>query len=140
MKQIQQHLLGSIWLGMALVLAAQTALADVKLPTLFSDHMVLQCDAPVQVWGWAAPGEKISVEIASQKVAALANTKGEWNVTLKPLKSGAHLLLTVQGSNKLAVHDVLVGEVWLGSGQSNMGLNVKEANHFGHEKTSANFR
>ena len=123
---------------MALVLAVPTAHADVKLPALFSDHMVLQCDAPVPVWGWAASGEKLSVEIASQKVAALADAKGEWNVTLEPFKSGAHLILTVQGANKLVVHDVLAGEVWLGSGQSNMGLNVKEANNFDMEMTVAN--
>jgi sialate O-acetylesterase len=139
MKQIQQLILGLFWLGMALVLTVPTALADVKLPALFSAHMVLQCDAPVSVWGWSAPGEKISVEIADQKVAALADAKGVWNVTLKPLKSGAHLTLTVQGANKLVVHDVLAGEVWLGSGQSNMGLAVKEANNFDAEKAAADF-
>jgi sialate O-acetylesterase len=123
--------------GLLLMLAALPVLGDVKLPALISDHMVLQADEPVPVWGWAAPGEKISVEIGAQKITTQASTNGEWRVELKPLKTGAHPTLTVQGNNKLVVKDVLAGEVWLGSGQSNMGLQVKGANNFQTEKAAA---
>ncbi|MEI6074860.1 MAG: sialate O-acetylesterase [Verrucomicrobiota bacterium] len=125
-------------LALALTLAVQTTFAEVKLPALFSDHMVLQSGERVPVWGWAKPGEKVSVEIGGQKLVTVAGAAGKWRVQLGPLKAGAALTLTVQGVNTLIVHDLLVGEVWLGSGQSNMGLLVKEANHFEAEKVAAN--
>ena len=126
------------WSGLVYSLAALTAFADVKLPALISDHMVLQAGEPVPVWGWAAPDEKISVEIGGQKITTQASANGEWHVELKPLKIGAHFTLTVQGANPVVIQDVLAGEVWLGSGQSNMGLRVREANHFDAEKAAAN--
>ena len=126
--------------GLLLALAAFTAFADVKLPALFSTHMVLQGGERVPVWGWAQPDEKVAVEIGGQKLTAKADARGQWRVLLEPLKTGAHLTLNVQGTNTLVVEDVLVGEVWLGSGQSNMGLNVKEANQFDAERAAADWR
>ena len=120
-------------------LATATAFADVKLPALISDHMVLEARAPVPVWGWAAPDEQVLVEIGKQKITTQAGANGEWRVELKPLKTGAHLALTVRAANTLVVTDVLAGEVWLGSGQSNMGLQVKSANDFEAEKAAANW-
>jgi sialate O-acetylesterase len=118
-------------------LAVVAAFADVKLPALISDHMVLQAGERVSVWGWASPDEYIFVEIGDQKHPTLADANGKWHVDLKPLKTGAHLSLTVRGVNTIVVSDVLAGEVWLGSGQSNMGLPVKSANNFEAEKSAA---
>lgn len=120
-------------------LMACSAFADVKLPALFSDHMVLQSGERVPVWGWAKTNETVTVELGTQKLVTVADAGGRWRVLLEPLPAGATFSLTVRGENTLTVRDVLVGEVWLGSGQSNMGLLVREANQFEAEKAAANF-
>lgn len=98
-------------------LAALSA-AECKLPAIFSDHMVLQCDRPVPVWGWASPGEKVTVGFAKQSRMATADANGQWLVTLDPMSASAEpRSMTV---NSTRIEDVLVGEVWLCSGQSNM--------------------
>lgn len=105
-------------------LAAQ---ADVKLPAVFSDHAVLQRAMPVPVWGWAEPGEEVTVAIAGQTQKATADDKGKWRVTLSPLSVGEPLTLVVEGKNRVQVNDILVGEVWLCSGQSNMEWTVSNS-------------
>lgn len=101
---------------------APPALAEVALPSVFSKHMVLQGGKPVSVWGKADPGERVSVRIAGQTHRTRADSRGRWSVVLKPLTPESKpLTMTVSGaSNRLVVEDVLVGEVWLASGQSNM--------------------
>jgi sialate O-acetylesterase len=107
---------------LALPLAAH---ADVRLSRLFSDHMVLQRDKPVPIWGWADAGEEITVEFAGQSVRASAGADGAWKATLQPLQASAEpRILTAKGKNAVQVADVLVGEVWICSGQSNMGMTV----------------
>ncbi len=97
------------------------ARADVKLPPVFSEHMVLQRDIALPVWGTAAPDEEVSVAIAGQTKTTKADAQGKWRVKLDALKvGGAPLTLTVKGKNTITLNDVLVGEVWVGSGQSNM--------------------
>jgi sialate O-acetylesterase len=96
--------------------------AEVKLPTVFSDHMVLQREMPVPVWGTAAPSEKVVVRFLGQEVAATADKDGKWSVKLAALKAGGPHELTVAGQNTIALKDVVVGEVWLCSGQSNMAM------------------
>ena len=93
--------------------------ADVKLHALFSDHMVLQQNAPVMVWGWADEGEEVTVEIAKRKGSAKAKD-GRWMVKLRKLEAGGPFEMKVTGKNQLTIRDVLVGEVWVASGQSNM--------------------
>lgn len=100
------------------------AAADVKLPPVLSSHMVLQRDAVVPIWGTAAPGEKVTVKFRDQTKTATADDKGKWAVKLDALKAGGPDTLTVSGANTLALEDVLVGEVWVGSGQSNMAGSV----------------
>ena len=92
--------------------------AAVKLPSIFSDHMVLQRDLPAPVWGSAAPGEDITVEFAGQKKTVKADASGKWMVKLDPLKTNAEPQVLKAGG--VTINDVLVGEVWLASGQSNM--------------------
>lgn len=106
--------------ALALLLLPVRATADVKLPPVLSSHMVLQRDAAVPVWGTAAPGEKVTVTFRDQTKAATADAKGKWLVKLDKLKAGGPDKLTVAGKNTLTLDDVLVGEVWVGSGQSNM--------------------
>jgi sialate O-acetylesterase len=117
--------------------AGLAAQAETSLPALFADHMVLQREKPVPVWGWAAPGETVAGEFVpgtgtgqpAQKKSATAGKDGRWQVALDPLKAAAEGgTLTVQaGANQpRIVHDVLVGEVWICSGQSNMGFPVKK--------------
>jgi hypothetical protein len=122
-------------LGSALALGA---IADVRLPSVFSDHAVLQQGVAVPVWGWAEPGEDVTVTVAGQTRAVKAGADGAWRVTLDALKPGATLTLVVKGKNTLTVQDVLAGEVWLGSGQSNMAMTVNRSNNFDHEQTLAN--
>ena len=104
-----------------LLAGALTARADVKLPALFGDHMVLQQEANVPVWGWADPGEKITVTFGSRKAEATAGADGKWRANLATLPAGTPPgTLTVAGKNTVAINDVLVGDVWLCTGQSNM--------------------
>jgi len=98
---------------------AFAAHAEVKLHGLFSDNMVLQRDAAVPVWGWADDGEKVTVEFRNQKVSTTAKD-GKWMVKLKKLKAGGPDELRVNGKNAITLKNVLVGEVWIASGQSNM--------------------
>ena len=91
---------------------------------LFSDHAVLQQGAPVPIWGWAPPGETVTVELARQKVSTTAGADGKWLVRLAPLKAGGPFTLTITGQGqsdaRVVLNDILVGEVWIASGQSNM--------------------
>lgn len=96
------------------------ALADVRLPKLFGDHMVLQRNKPIKVWGWASPGEEVSVSLNGQHINTVANSDGEWELELKKEKAGGPYELQVKGMNEVMFEDVLIGEVWVCSGQSNM--------------------
>jgi sialate O-acetylesterase len=100
--------------------------AAVTLPKMFSSHMVLQRGMNVPVWGMAAPNEKVTVEFAGQKKEATADEKGRWKLTLDPMTASAEprelLVSSANNHQPITINDVLVGEVWLGSGQSNMAL------------------
>jgi sialate O-acetylesterase len=98
---------------------------DVTLPPFFSDHMVLQRDAKAPVWGTASPGEQVTVAFRDQKKTATADADGRWRVEFTGLKAGGPDELTVAGKNTITLTDVLVGEVWVGSGQSNMAGGVR---------------
>ncbi|MGD0900344.1 MAG: sialate O-acetylesterase, partial [Thermoguttaceae bacterium] len=104
---------------------ARSARAEVKLPGLFGDHMVLQCQRTVPVWGKAAAGETVSVTLGPQTKTATADAAGRWKVVLDPLAAGGPHELGVRGRNTITLRDVLVGEVWLAGGQSNMEWPLK---------------
>jgi sialate O-acetylesterase len=128
------------WLVSAfLLLLASPAAADPRLPAIFSDHMVLQQQMPIGVWGWADPGERIEVRLRSQRVSTSADPEGRWRVTLAPEAAGGPDELVVAGaaaSRRFA--EVLVGEVWVGSGQSNMQWEVRQAQDAEKEIAAAN--
>ncbi|MCH5378050.1 MAG: sialate O-acetylesterase [Planctomycetes bacterium] len=102
------------------------AWAEVRLAGIFADHMVLQRERPIQVWGWADKGEEVSVEFAGQTAKATCGDDGAWSVRLSPLAASADgRELRVRGASQdLVVSDVVVGEVWHASGQSNMAMTV----------------
>ena len=112
--------------------------ADVRLPAVISDHMVLQQETPATVWGWAEPGEKVMVKFADKSAETAADPAGKWNVKLEDLKAGSAGDLTVAGKNTLTVKDVIVGEVWVASGQSNMEFTVAGALEAAKEIAAAN--
>ena len=123
-----------------MLLVSFTVQAEVSVPSIFGSRMVLQRDQANPVWGWAAPGEKISVTFAGQKHTATAGKDGAWRVKLQPLKANAKgQTLTIQGSNKLELIDVLVGEVWVCSGQSNMAWSVDRSYDPDLESLTAKF-
>jgi sialate O-acetylesterase len=99
--------------------------AQVRLPRLVSDGMVLQRDAQVKVWGWAAQREKVTVSFHDSVYFATANEKGEWTILLSGLKAGGPFTMTVSASNIITVKDIMIGDVWVCSGQSNMELPVR---------------
>ena len=126
MTRISRMRLATALMGMLLALGNSTAIrADVKPAALFGEHMVLQQGMSVPVWGWADPGEQVTVSIAGQRHTAAAGADRKWMVRLKDLKTSADPIeMTIAGKNTITIKDILVGEVWLGSGQSNMDFVV----------------
>jgi sialate O-acetylesterase len=111
------------------LLVAMGAQADVRLPGLFSDHMVVQRGRPIPVWGWGTPGQSISVSLAGARGQAFVGPDSTWRLELAPLSAGGPHQLVVEGDGRVVVDDVLVGEVWVGSGQSNMQWTVSAADN-----------
>ena len=137
-----------LFVSLVVLFYVPTARADVRLHTLFSDHMVLQRDRPVPVWGWATPGEAIAVSInkaASKtpvrdgkwRVKTTADRDGKWHLKLPAMKAGGTYKLTVVGKNTLTVSDVLVGEVWVCIGQSNMQVTLGRSHLAGQDVPKA---
>ena len=125
---------------LCLIFVQTASMAQLKLARLFSDHVVLQRQKTIPVWGWATPKEKVTVTLANQKQVTTADASGKWTVKFAPMEAGGpYALSVVAKSGKLAVSDILLGEVWLCSGQSNMEWPVKQADNFKAEKKNANF-
>ena len=127
-------------LALLLCISAAGVRADVSLASPFQDHAVLQRDKPLPVWGRAAPGEKVTVEFLGQKVGATTDADGRWIVYLEPVPAvDTPTTLTVTGQNAVTLQDILVGEVWLASGQSNMEWPVERSNDAAAEIAAANY-
>ncbi|MEZ6125809.1 MAG: sialate O-acetylesterase [Planctomycetaceae bacterium] len=109
-----------------LLVGVSEATAEVRLAGIFADHMVLQREQPVQIWGWADKDQQVRVEFAGQAVETLAADDGAWTVTLKSLEASREgkPLRVESGDQAIVVNDVLVGDVWHASGQSNMAMTV----------------
>jgi sialate O-acetylesterase len=114
------------------------AQAEIRLPHVFGSHMVLQRDKPLIVWGWATPRESVTVQLGTVSRTAQANDRGEWKVVLPAMKAGGPYTLTVSGSSTVKYDDVMIGEVWLCSGQSNMEFGIGRGNHAPAEIAAAN--
>ena len=113
--------------------------AELNLSSIFSDHMVLQQKQPIRVWGWTAAAQEVTVELAEQSVAARADADGRFELNLEPVAAGGPYTLTVKADETKTFEDVLVGEVWLCAGQSNMSFPVAASNDPDLESLSANF-
>src|SRR5580692_854175 len=104
------------------LLSGLRASAQVRLPQLIADKMVVQRDVPVTFWGWAAPGERIGLQFAGRRYKTRATADSTWRVRMPAMKAGGPYTLDIRASNHLVVNDILVGDVWFCSGQSNMVL------------------
>ncbi|MGG9963477.1 sialate O-acetylesterase [Ferruginibacter sp. SUN106] len=116
MKKIAALLLLSIFVC--------SAFATVTLPKIFGDNMVLQRNKPISIWGWANAGEKIMVQFNQQQKSVVTDKMGKWQLLLQPENAGGPYQLTVTGKNKISLQNILVGEVWICSGQSNMEMPI----------------
>ena len=103
------------------------ALSQVRVPRLVGDGMVLQRGTDIRVWGWAGPGEEITVQFDGETSKAVTNDAGKWSVLLGPRKPGGPYNMEIDGINHIEVRNVLVGDVWLCSGQSNMSKGSQDA-------------
>ena len=126
-------------LAVGLLSGALPARADVRLPGIFGDHMVLQQEATLPVWGWAKPQEKVTVTFAGRTANTTAGSDGKWRVDLPALPAGTPAgTLRVAATNTITLNDVLVGEVWLCSGQSNMELPLNKTENAAKAAAQAN--
>ena len=126
--------------GLALALTVSVAAAAVKLPAVIGDNMVLQRGQTLPIWGWAEKGEEVTVRLAGQSVSAKADNTGRWKVSLAKLEAGGPLDMTVQAaSGSRTVKNILVGEVWVCSGQSNMEMGIAMAANGKEEIAAANY-
>lgn len=115
-----------IALGAIGCFAVNSLSADVRMPAIFGDHMVLQQDANIPIWGWAEPGENVTVSIGQDKASAVTGPDGKWSIKLNKLAvSDKPIEVTISGKNTITLRDVLVGDVWVCSGQSNMEFGIK---------------
>ena len=110
-----------------------TTSAQIKLPRLVTDSMVLQRDAEVKIWGWASPKEKITIRFQNKNYKTTTGPDGKWLVKLSPMKAGGPYIMDITGSNKITLKDILIGDVWFCSGQSNMvhQLNIHDVTYAG---------
>jgi len=112
-----------------LIFCIHPSIADVRLPALVGDNMVLQRDIKVPVWGWADTEEEITVSIEEQQLTTKADSDGKWMVKLEPMKAGGPFELIIEGNNTIKLTNVMIGEVWICSGQSNMEWMVQHCNN-----------
>lgn len=101
-------------------LIVNSSKAQIKLPRLIRDSMILQRDAKINVWGWASIGEKVEVKIDGKSYRTTTTDDGKWKLQLLPMKAGGPYTMEIKGQNKITLHEILIGDVWLCSGQSNM--------------------
>lgn len=112
----------------------------VRLPQLVADGMVLQRDAKVKIWGWADAGEKITVNFQRKTYHTVTGQRGSWKITLQPMKAGGPYTMEIAGNNRISIKDVLIGDVWFCSGQSNMVLPMERVKEkYPDEIANANY-
>lgn len=121
------------------LMLCQLANAEVRLPNVFSSHMVLQQQRPIIIWGWDQPNQNVTVQLGTATRKVQANERGEWKAILPAHSAGGPYTLTVSGSSRVTYEDILVGEVWLCSGQSNMELGIGLAQNATQEIAAANY-
>ncbi|WP_448697492.1 sialate O-acetylesterase [Mucilaginibacter sp. AW1-3] len=116
-----------------------TSRAAIKLPALVGDHMVLQRDKPIKVWGYAKPAEAITINFAGKTYTTTTSSNGKWLVKMQAIKAGGPYQMVLTGENTITLNDILIGDVWICSGQSNMEFNLTQANNADQEVKNANY-
>lgn len=122
-----------------LLISGMSLHANVRLPQILGSNMVLQRDVPLKIWGWADPREKVTVTFSGQSVSTKANRDGTWMVELDPVPAGGPFDMLIGGQSVIVLENILVGDVWVCSGQSNMEWNMSNVNNSGEEIASADF-
>lgn len=122
---------------LAATMISSISFATVRLPNIFGDNMILQRDKPIPVWGWADKNEKITIQFNQQTKTVKADKNGQWKVLLNPEKAGGPYNLSVKGKNDITLHDILMGDVWICSGQSNMEFHVRDVFNADKEKAAS---
>jgi sialate O-acetylesterase len=128
-----------LWLFLTMLCVLPVAHAEVSLPVLFSDGMLVQRDLPIHVWGRSAAAEKVSVTFRGETRSAVADELGRWQLYLPPVAAGGPYDLAVSGSNQIVIHNILVGDVWVASGQSNMEFKMRQLDNPQAEIAAAKF-
>jgi sialate O-acetylesterase len=105
----------------------RNSVAEIRLPAVIGDSMVLQRDAKIRLWGWADPGEPVAVAFLGSAFQTETDASGQWSITFGPYPAGGPYEMSIAGKNSLELHDILIGDVWLASGQSNMELQLKSS-------------
>lgn len=103
-----------------ILLSFNLSMAEIRVPKLVGDHMVLQRDLQLPIWGWAEPGELVSILFRDQRLSTKADANGNWSITLAPTEAGGPFDMVISGKNTIRLKDIMVGDVWVCSGQSNM--------------------
>ena len=134
MKKLCLMIFSTIFIG---VFATVSVPADIRLPAIFASHMILQRDREISVFGWADPGESITVSCDGRTVATKAGKDGTWRVKLGSFEAGGPLEMIVEGNNTIILDNILVGDVWLCSGQSNMEMKVMHCDNAAEEIAAA---
>ena len=127
------------WITLLLIFLAATLNAQVKLSPIFSNNMVLQQGMEIPVWGWASPGEKVIVTLEKGKATAKANKEGKWTLKLPSMNYGGPFTMTIKGKNLQTLDNILIGEVWVCSGQSNMEFNMFSVKNSDAEIAASNY-
>ncbi len=122
-----------------ILFTAHQMFAEIRLPKILGNNMVLQREKPITIWGWATAGEKVTVQFNKQTKNTKTDKSGHWIVTLLPEAAGGPFALTVKGKNTITLTNILVGEVWVCSGQSNMEWPVHSVTNTAYEIQNANF-
>ena len=126
-----------VFLPILTILILTTGFGQVQTAKIFSDSMVLQRGIKIPIWGWAKAGEKIKIQFNQQTKTVVTAADGKWKINLEPEKEGGPFLMTISGSNQFQIKDILVGDVWICSGQSNMEWVLKNANNAAAEISAA---
>lgn len=122
-----------------IILTAAQGFSAVSLPRILGSNMVLQRDQDVKIWGWADPGEKVKVTFSGQNLTTKADKTGSWLVTFAPMKAGGPYEMLIQGKNLIRLENILIGDVWVCSGQSNMEWPLSNSNNPDEEILAANY-
>jgi sialate O-acetylesterase len=128
-----------VYVSVLLILSI-SGYSNIKLPALISNGMILQRDTKVNIWGWDSPGEKITVKFIGRTYRTITGSEGKWKIILPPTKAGGPYNMIISGSSILTVEDILIGDVWFCSGQSNMVLTMERVKEkYPDEIANANF-